>query len=105
MSPPEPNDSSVDTNVEPANPDVNMPGTAASSSSYGPIRRRVHGKSDERAMFRPPAMREDDFIEIMREGVPRLVDQAVEQVRSPSGERAPANKRSGGSRDTSTSSP
>ena len=32
------------------------------SSSYGPIRRRVHGKSDENALYRPPAMREDDFI-------------------------------------------
>ena len=51
-----------------------------SSSSYGQIRRRVHGKSDENALYRAPAMREDDFIEIMREVVPPLVDQAMEQV-------------------------
>ena len=50
-------------------------------------------KSDERAMFRPPAMREEDFIEVMREIVPRLVDQAVEQVQNPSTERTPAAKR------------
>ena len=89
---PEPTDPSQNP-LEP-NPDTEMPGDAeASSSSYGPIRRRVRGKSDERAMFRPPAMREDDFIEIMREVVPRLVDQAVEHVRSPSDERTPAAKR------------
>lgn len=90
---PEPKDSSQDPPPEPSSPDAEIPGAEASSSSYGPIRRRVHGKSDERAMFRPPAMREDDFIEIMREVVPRLVDQAVEHVRSPSNERAPAAKR------------
>ena len=64
-----------------------------SSSSYGQIRRRVHGKSDENALYRAPAMREDDFIEIMREVVPPLVDQAMEQVQSEASDRAPAVKR------------
>ena len=77
-----------------------MPGVSStptepeqSSSSYGPIRRRVHGKSDENALYRPPAMREDDFIEIMREVVPQLVDQAIEQVQSEASDRTPAMKR------------
>ena len=64
-----------------------------SSSWYGPIRRRVHGKSDENALYRPPAMREDDFIEIMREVVPQLVDLAMKQVQSEASDRAPAMKR------------
>ena len=64
------------------------------SSSYGPIRRRVHGKSDEAAMFRPPAMRESDFIELMREVVPQLIDQAMEETRAEADSRPPAVKRS-----------
>ena len=64
-----------------------------SSSWYGPIRRLVHGKSDENALYRPPAMREDDFIEIMREVVPQLVDLAMKQVQSEASDRAPAMKR------------
>ena len=63
------------------------------SSSYGPIRRRVYGKSDDRAMYRPAAMREDDFVEIMREVVPQLLDQAVEQTRTAESDRSSASKR------------
>ena len=63
------------------------------SSSYGPIRHRVHGKSDERALFRPPAMREDDFVEIMREVVPQLIDQALHETGAEASTRTPAPKR------------
>ena len=69
------------------------PDLEASSSSYGPIRRRVCGKSDDKAMYRPAAMREDDFVEIMREVVPQLIDQAVEQTRTAEGDWSSASKR------------
>ena len=69
-------------------PDPEVP-----SSSYGPIRCRVYGKSDDRAMYRPAAMREDDFVEIMREVVPQLIDQAVEQTRTAESDRTSASKR------------
>ena len=32
-----------------------------SGSQYGPIRRRVTGKSGDATMYRPPAMRQEDF--------------------------------------------
>ena len=49
-------------------------------SSYGPIRtrRRVEGKSGEPALFRPPAMKEDDFVELMKDLVPALIDEATQ---------------------------
>jgi hypothetical protein len=44
-------------------------------------------------MYRPAAMREDNFVEIMREVVPQLIDQAVEQTRTAESERSAASKR------------
>jgi hypothetical protein len=71
-----------------------VPSSAAEMpSSYGPIGHRVRGKSDERALFRPPAMREDDFVEIMVEVVPELIDQALHENGAEASTRAPASKR------------
>lgn len=53
--------------------DSSSPPVEASESSYGPVRRRIHGKDGPSALWRPPALREDDFIDIMREVVPRLI--------------------------------
>ena len=53
---------------------------AESSSSYGPIRRlRVPSKSGSMTLHRPVAMRHDDFVEVMREVVPHLIENAVNQ--------------------------
>ena len=52
----------------------------ASGSQYGPIRRRVTGKSGDAAMYRPPAMRQEDFAEIMREVVPHLLQENFEST-------------------------
>ena len=49
-----------------------------SGSQYGPIRRRVTGKSGDATMYRPPAMRQEDFAEIMREVVPHLLQENFE---------------------------
>ena len=69
----------------PVNP-VNRSQSSASSSGapsdaqYGPMRtvtRRVSGKDGPLALYRPPAMREDDFVDIMKDIVPELVEQAI----------------------------
>ena len=49
--------------------------------TYGPVRRRVHGKDGELALFRPAPMKHDDFLETMREVVPGLVQGAVSDLK------------------------
>eukprot|EP00435_Cladocopium_sp_Y103_P016050 s2207_g4.t1 len=46
-------------------------------SNYGPIRRRITRKDGPMAFYRPPAMRQDDFVEVMKEVVPQLLDQVL----------------------------
>ena len=46
-------------------------------SNYGPIRRRVTGKDGPMSFYRPPAMRQDDFVEVMKEVVPQLIQQTL----------------------------
>ena len=60
-------------------------GDTSVPSSYGPVRRRVGQKSGDAALYRPPAMLQEDFIEMMREVVPRLVDTAMNEGESSSG--------------------
>ena len=76
-----------DTVMVPESPDSEQPSVPSApnaapqeSSSYGPVRRRVTGKSGDPALFRPPAMKESDFLEMMQEVVPRLIDKATQQV-------------------------
>ena len=51
---------------------LSLEGLTSAPSSYGPIRRRVDQKSGAPALYRPPAMRQDDFVEVMREVLPQL---------------------------------
>ena len=51
--------------------------TVEHSPAYGPVRRRTSTKSGPMALFRPAAMREDDFTEMMKEVIPRLIEQAT----------------------------
>jgi hypothetical protein len=51
----------------------NEVGSEASSSSYGPVRRRVSGKDGPQSIWRPAALRQDDFIDLMKEVVPKLI--------------------------------
>eukprot|EP00435_Cladocopium_sp_Y103_P043787 s1055_g12.t1 len=53
------------------------PEASSAPSRYGPIRRRVVGKDGPLSLFRPPAMRQDDFVEIMKEVVPNLIEDAI----------------------------
>ena len=48
----------------------------------GSVRRRVTGKDGPSSYWRPAAMRQDDFVEIMKEIVSPLVEQAMESSES-----------------------
>ena len=52
------------------------PRESESSGSYGPVRRRVSGKDGPMSLWRPPALKQEDFIEIVKEVVPQLVEDA-----------------------------
>ena len=56
--------------------DRSAPGSSI-DSTYGPLR-RVRSKAGPPALYRPPAMKEEDFAEVMREIVPKLLEHAVE---------------------------
>ena len=43
--------------------------------SYGPVRRKIIGKNGPEALWRPPAMRQEDFVSIMKEVVPSLIEE------------------------------
>eukprot|EP00435_Cladocopium_sp_Y103_P001293 s456_g1.t1 len=73
------------SSAHPANPEINP---EVPAESYGPVRRsRVLSKSGPLTMFRPSAMRHDDFVEVMNEVVPQLIEQTVrsDQPESSSG--------------------
>lgn len=79
------------------------PVTNPGDSTYGPIRRRVTQKDGPMSFWRPAAMRQDDFVEIMKEIVPPLVEKSIETSESDTsdqemhdaeaGEPAPARPR------------
>ena len=48
-----------------------------SSSSYGPVRRRIERKDGPMALWRPAPLKQDDFVELIKEVIPQLVDDAV----------------------------
>ena len=43
--------------------------------TYGPVRRKIIGKNGPEALWRPPAMRQEDFVSIMKEVVPTLIEE------------------------------
>ena len=59
-----------------------------SQSSYGPVRRRISGKDGPAALWRPPALQQDDFAEIMKEVVPQLISQMETEDRAPAAKRS-----------------
>eukprot|EP00435_Cladocopium_sp_Y103_P050219 s645_g15.t1 len=64
--------------------DVSMPEDA--SSTYGPMRRsRILAKSGPFTMFRPAAMKHDEFVEVMNEVVPQLIEPMVQSNHDASG--------------------
>ena len=49
-------------------------------SQYGPIRRRITGKDGPFSLWRPAPIQQDEFVEIMKELVSPLVEQAIEST-------------------------
>ena len=43
------------------------PELGSAPSSYGPVRRKITGKDGTLALIRPPAMKQDDFVEVMKD--------------------------------------
>eukprot|EP00435_Cladocopium_sp_Y103_P073897 s9_g45.t1 len=94
MSVDAPNEATVSADATPA--DVSSGSHVSDQpTSYGPIRRRVHGKDGPLSLYRPPAMRQDDFVDVMKEVVPQLIEQAVmSEERSASSKRPHADETS-----------
>ena len=59
-------------------PSVVMP--SPPGNTYGPVRRRVEGKTVGSALYRPAPMKEEDFVDMMREVVPTLLETSTSQV-------------------------
>ena len=64
------------------------PQDSGQSQTYGPVRRRVSGKDGPMSLWRPPAMRQDDFVEIMKEVVPQLLEDVCMNSSSASSKRS-----------------
>lgn len=65
------------------------------ADSYGPVRarHRLASKSVPTSLYRPSQMRQEDFVEIMREIVPKLIDQATPDSQSTESSSASGSKR------------
>ena len=51
------------------------------SSTYGPMR-KVRGKNGPDALWRPPSMKQEDFVSIMQEVAPQLISDLLHQEQS-----------------------
>lgn len=74
-------------------------GAASSSSSvvnstYGPVRRRLPSKSGPLTLHRPLATQHDAFVEVMRDVLPHIMEQAVSTLKreAPDAESPPSSK-------------
>ena len=81
---PEPEDSSLNASAageQVTNPEVSDKGPVDKSaqSTYGPPRNRITGKNGPDALWRPPAMRQDDFVAIMEEVTPELITNIIKR--------------------------
>ena len=78
-------------------------------SSYGPVRRRYFSKQTQDSVFRPPAMKHEDFAEMMQELVPQIVipdssSSTVDQVMQTTSPRGTSQKREASSEGEAPSS-
>lgn len=70
--------------------DIPKSSTTSEPSTYGPVRRRIGNKSGPLSLWRPAELASEDFADIMREVVPRLIDDAVGESAEPSSGSASA---------------
>ena len=98
-----PDDSSEVVDKSPADnvPGSEQPsGSNASSSTYGPIR-RIAAKTGPSALYRPMPVQHDDFVEVMREVLPQLLNEATRGTkREPSEELMSSEPKHAKSSDT-----
>ena len=50
-------------------------------STYGPVRRRIHNKNGPMSLYRPAPMQQEEFVEIMREVVPHMIEGLTHGVK------------------------
>eukprot|EP00435_Cladocopium_sp_Y103_P057373 s281_g19.t1 len=62
------------------------PANAEPASSYGPIRRKVPSKSGPLTLHRPAAMQHDDFVEVMQDVIPHMVEETVNSLKREAGD-------------------
>lgn len=67
-----PDDSNMDPS--PDQPSEEPIDKSSATSSYGPVRRRIPGKHGPMSLYRPAPMQQEEFVEIMREVVPHMID-------------------------------
>eukprot|EP00435_Cladocopium_sp_Y103_P055765 s362_g18.t1 len=68
--------------VEPSASEAVDKSASPADNSYGPIRRtRVPSKSGPLSLYRPTPTKQDDFIEIMQEVLPQLIEDATHGVK------------------------
>ena len=85
----EPSVPTGDTTVVTSDMHVDPGVTADPESEYGPIRRKVTGKNGPGALWRPATTKQEDFVSIMKEVVPHLIQDMV-----PPSSTASSSKRS-----------
>ena len=61
--------------------------------SYGPVRRRLHTKAGPMSLFRPGRMATDDFQDMMKEVIPRLIENVIEGEGSSSSSNPSSSQR------------
>ena len=70
--------------VELGNPMVQSPSevprSSTETSSYGPVRRRIHEKAGPMSLWRPAPMQQDDLAEVLREVIPQMIDSATSSL-------------------------
>eukprot|EP00435_Cladocopium_sp_Y103_P025163 s1174_g6.t1 len=81
VEPAQDNSEAIDKSAMEDVPDLGNSGD--SSSTYGPIRRRIKGKDGPNALYRPPSMRQEDFVEIMREIIPDMINSFPHGTKRP----------------------
>lgn len=52
-------------------------------SGYGPVRRRLHTKAGPTSLFRPDRMATDDFQDMMKEVIPKLIADVIDKEDNP----------------------
>ena len=61
------------------------PEEGSEPSTYGPIRRKIPSKSGPLTLHRPASMHHDDFVEVMQEVIPQMVQEAVSGLKREAG--------------------